>query len=531
MSNFKDIDIEKIFVSKTNPRTEFDSQAINELADSIKSHGLLQPIVVRTIGNRYELISGERRFRAITLLNKKTITCHIIEMTDDEAFEAQIIENLQRKDVNPMDEAAAYQRLLDRPNYNIHEVCLKVGKEAQYVHRRLKLNDLIPKYKTALFEGKILLAHAIELCRLTPDDQKEAEEYLYEYGDTTVNPKDLRDSILQNIVLILDKAPFDTKDSTLVKKTPACTQCPNRSGFNKTLFGDIDKTDRCFNKACFNLKAAASIQQKIEKDDDLVLIRKHWDDEKEPLKAFKKPILSSNDFKVVEKPNTSKCEDLMKAIYVVGSDQGKQITICANKNCKIHNPHAKNVAQSSEMASLETLKYKIERGREIKTTKTLELLWPEIKKYNLKNDTAGIAHSVAFTKLFRLSIVHSLGYTLTKFFEARNIKGGGSNYTVALENYDKFSVQDWCMMHLLFITQQFGALYTLYELEPLVKDLAEYMLIPVDDILQTLNDTYAKREANLLKQIDQLSTKEISPGGREVKVVTPKKSIKKLIKK
>ena len=152
------INVGLIETSPLNPRKVVDPNSIMELSESIKSVGLLQPITVRLISQlplRYELILGSRRLAACKLLNKIEVQAIVKEMTDDEVLEAMIIENLQRKDIEPLDEANAFNELLSK-NKTIEDIAATVGKSTFFVRGRLKLIDLIDDFKLLLAEHKLV---------------------------------------------------------------------------------------------------------------------------------------------------------------------------------------------------------------------------------------------------------------------------------------------------------------------------------------------------------------------------------------
>ena len=148
--NYEQIEISKINRSSYNPRRVFDDSKIAELAHNIREQGLLQPITVRPIANGYEIVCGERRWRAFQwnivhgYTGYLTMPCIVREMTDDEAFDAAITENLQRQDVEPMDEAIAFNQLLDR-GQSITDLVARFGKSETYIRSRISLNKLIPE--------------------------------------------------------------------------------------------------------------------------------------------------------------------------------------------------------------------------------------------------------------------------------------------------------------------------------------------------------------------------------------------------
>jgi ParB/RepB/Spo0J family partition protein len=257
MSEFKTIAVKDIHPDPNQPRKFYDESAMSELTASIKEKGVLQPILIRPNGKGYILVCGERRYRASQSAGLEEIPAVIREMSDDEALELQIIENLQRKDVHPMEEAVAFKSMIEsksRP-YTLSDIAAKVGKPEAYISQRLSLNALIPELQKEFWNGKFLTGHAVLFSRLSAEDQKLCMKECKIWGDKEYRTiKDVQDFISRNIMRVLSSAPFKKDDPTLNPAMGACTNCPFRSGNNPSLFADIKETDRCFKPSCFNIK-------------------------------------------------------------------------------------------------------------------------------------------------------------------------------------------------------------------------------------------------------------------------------------
>jgi len=169
-----------------NVRKGFDESDLAELAESIKEQGVLQAILVRpvkpsrTSKKKYQIIAGERRFRAAKLAGLKEISARVREMGEEEALSAQLIENVQRKDLHPLDEADGFLRLKEVQKLEIKDIAQRVAKPERYVARRIALTNLIAKARTDLREDRITLAHALDICRLAPEMQSHALAACYE---------------------------------------------------------------------------------------------------------------------------------------------------------------------------------------------------------------------------------------------------------------------------------------------------------------------------------------------------------------
>ena len=165
------MDITKIFASKTNPRKNFDPEKLKDLTASIKEKGLLEPLLVRTGENNdgetvYELVAGERRWRAAKAAGLETVMVIKRELTNAQVLEIQVVENMQREDLTPMEEAAGYKMLHEKYNMDWDELAVKIGKSKSYIYKRLKLLDLQPEVRQAVLDGTLPVSWAQEFLRV-----------------------------------------------------------------------------------------------------------------------------------------------------------------------------------------------------------------------------------------------------------------------------------------------------------------------------------------------------------------------------
>jgi len=173
-ANRDEIDLNDISANPKQPRTVFDDELLTELALSIKEVGLLQPPVVRSIGNgKYQLIMGERRFRAAKLAGLKSIPVIIRQTTDDQLLREALIENIHRSQLNPLEEGAAYQQLLNDFSYTHDELAAKLSKSRPAITNTIRLLNLPPSVQRKVAAGVISAGHARALLSLT--DEKEIE--------------------------------------------------------------------------------------------------------------------------------------------------------------------------------------------------------------------------------------------------------------------------------------------------------------------------------------------------------------------
>lgn len=167
-----DIFIEEIIPNRFQPRISFDEQKINELASSIKIHGIIQPLVLRKIGDKYEIIAGERRFKAATIAGLTKVPAIVVTMDDNQSAEVALVENLQRKDLTSIEEAKSYKKLLDRGYLSQEQLANKMGVSQSSIANKLRLLNLDETVQQALLEERISERHARSLLSLENFDQQ-----------------------------------------------------------------------------------------------------------------------------------------------------------------------------------------------------------------------------------------------------------------------------------------------------------------------------------------------------------------------
>ena len=164
----RQIPLDRIDSNPDNPRLAFDQETLDELAASIREHGVLQPVLVRPLPlGRYQLIAGERRWRASMIARLDTIPAIIEEIDDETALEIAIIENLQREDLSPIDEAIMYDRMIHERGYSIRKLAQKLGKDKGYLENRLRLADAPEEIRELVSVRKDTLSHAYELLKVS----------------------------------------------------------------------------------------------------------------------------------------------------------------------------------------------------------------------------------------------------------------------------------------------------------------------------------------------------------------------------
>ncbi|WP_025014179.1 nucleoid occlusion protein [Lactobacillus kitasatonis] len=213
----QDIELDKIVPNRYQPRREFSDDSIKELAETLDKDGLLQPIVVREDGeDHYEIIAGERRYRAAKSLGWETIPAIVKNMDDDQAASLALIENLQREDLNPIDEAKAYTNLMKLNDLTQTALAKDMGKSQSYVANKLRLLKLDDDVQKALIEGKITARHGRALLNLSEDDQ---ERVLKEIEEKGLNVKQTEE-IAKDVDAYFNPKPKETKRERVVKRIP-----------------------------------------------------------------------------------------------------------------------------------------------------------------------------------------------------------------------------------------------------------------------------------------------------------------------
>ena len=254
--------------SPTNPRKTFEG--LDELAASIREKGVLQPIGVRHRKGAgelsFEIVFGHRRFRAAALAGLTAIPCLVLELDDRQTIEVQVIENVQRSDVHPLEEADGYVALLKTHGYTIEKLAAKIGRPPAYVRLRVMLASLCDEAREKLTKGKITLGVAQLLARMpSHDSQRGAVKRVTGwYVDACPSVRQVSDFLQREYMLQLEGAPFDRKSKTLLPIAGACTECPKRTGSQPELFADVKTKDSCTDPKCFAQKRDAAAKQKLE---------------------------------------------------------------------------------------------------------------------------------------------------------------------------------------------------------------------------------------------------------------------------
>jgi ParB/RepB/Spo0J family partition protein len=164
-AQIREVPTNRILPNPAQPRHSYEEESLVELADSIREHGVLQPILVRPVGSQFELIAGERRWRASRMAQRDSIPAIVVEFDDETALEVSIIENLQREDISPLEEAAMFRKMTDL-GYSLRQLAQKIGKDKGYVENRIRLAEAPPEIRELVSLRKDTLSHAYELMKV-----------------------------------------------------------------------------------------------------------------------------------------------------------------------------------------------------------------------------------------------------------------------------------------------------------------------------------------------------------------------------
>lgn len=168
----QEIAINRIQPNAEQPRQVFDADKLEELAASIREHGVVQPILVRPVGDGYEIVAGERRWRAAQLAGLRTVPAVVRELTGSQVMEIALIENLQREDLNPLEEARAYRRLLDEFGLSQEQLAKRLGKSRPQISNTLRLLQLQPEVQALVERGELTMGHAKAVLALESADEQ-----------------------------------------------------------------------------------------------------------------------------------------------------------------------------------------------------------------------------------------------------------------------------------------------------------------------------------------------------------------------
>lgn len=536
------VKLSEIAVSTTNhmfrETTDLEQNSLQELIDSIREKGVIQPVLLRPQAkngaNVYELICGERRYRASLAVqtaykSRDTIPAYIRVMSDEEALDLQLTENLQRKDVHPLKEARAYQFLFQKDAVKncVAELALRFGKSETYILQRMKLNDLLPEIVKDYEAGKMTLGHALLIARLTPEDQKEVKQQCkqntYNKGKSESyyeHVYELQSFIDRSITKTLSAAPFNKEDATLLPKAGACTTCSKRSGANQ-LFTDIKEKDRCFDGACFQLKndlfLIAKLKHNIVEKPDILYLK----DKRSKLTPAIEKFLKEEKVKTLEEYTDFKTSNhsggaKLVGMWVNGDKAGHMATVYSTKT-KGDTKGPKGTSQST-MELVSAIKERTTRAAELDEekvyTKVLEAFDIEKNEAFKKNSQFKIC---AIDELLVRFVIwdqckHHFEIEFEKMFKIPEEDYHGKNAEKVIKALEQLSKEDFVIMLRMAMRDKYaGQATSIHRIEgKLITRMAKAFGVDVSAFEKEQMAQREKREARAKERIKVLQ-KESKP--------------------
>lgn len=343
MHELKAVAVGDIRFSKTNPRAGINQERLNELAESIRNVGVLEPILVRPVegknGSTYELVCGERRLRAAQLVKLEEIPAIVRVLTDQQALEVQVIENLQREDLHPLDEAEGYRQLMATAKYDVARIAARIGRSVKYVYDRVKLLALVAEAKKAFLEERITAGHAILLARLTPAAQKRA------LGE------DDGGGVFQ-----VERTLFDPKGNTEEQSLKARSVRELQAWIDEHVRFDVESPDLpdLFPETAAAIAVAADGKRKI-----IPITHEHYVQQdardKERMfgpRSWKRA--DGNDWHdptVQRKVKSKTCERSGLGVILAGPGRGDSFDVCVSRSCEVHWPQQAKKAAGKPAAA------------------------------------------------------------------------------------------------------------------------------------------------------------------------------------
>ncbi len=354
---FTNLTLEAIEPSPCNPRRHRNKLEDADLMASISTHGILTPLLVRPIqdSGKYQIAAGHRRYEAAKKLSLVTVPVQIREMDDKEYMEILHVENLQREDVHPLDEAAGYKELLEQGGYDIATLSARLGKCETHVYQRLKLNELIKEGQKLFLENRIGFGHAVILARLDKKQQKDiVANHLFSYRNEPVPVRELSEYVRHYLYLDLGNVPWALDDADLLKEVGACSSCPKRTGSNPSLFTDM-QNNICTDRGCFEKKMQTHIDKQIESRPGLLRFSDYAANHRKDASI----LTGAACRRIWDKED--KCNSAQEAICIDGSERGKSIFVCRNKECPTHAFHPNQTGNAGTSDADARRKHRIEK--------------------------------------------------------------------------------------------------------------------------------------------------------------------------
>lgn len=571
---FENISLKDITPDPNQPRKFFEEHSMQELIDSVRESGVVQPILVRKnpSGKGYLLVCGERRYRASVAVQgaiktRTTIPAVVRELTDDEALQLQIIENLQRKDVHPMEEAVAFKSFQEGKNWSIEEIAKRVAKSEYYVKQRIKLNSMIQQFQDLFFRNHMSIKTAIDLAQTDPDIQKQI--FMDHVDDDDLKNENFKLELgtweWKKYKGSLNSAPFDLEDKTLNPGMGACSTCQFNSSVSK-LFPN-EGSSSCGNLNCFKQKADKSYTlnlQASQEDPSIVLITGQYSADSDTRKLMSKieGVIEYSGYEKEEAPEFPEREDFendndtveedeqefqdaikeyhedlekwnakvasggyIKAFIVGGGDKGRFTYVKLKKAAAQKNKSAAATASTPDAPSgitvaeideeISRLKEREKRAKELDYEKVQTRIADDVKKSDLTENITGSLMQRSYERYLIFSLVdYHLTDKMMKDFKLKR----DYNYKNPVDVIDALNAltpQQYITLIRLAVRHKFASIVTAnskgaYITRLLAEDLKT---IPIEAYETEQNDKATKRSAKVDKRIKELQDqkKELKP--------------------
>lgn len=549
---YKDVPIGQIEIlhnyREVSPPTEKDTDII-ELSNDIKVKGVMQPVMLRphpSAKNSYQIIYGHRRFLASQLAGKTTLPAIIREVADDQVLEMQVTENLQRKDVHPMDEAAAYKQLMNQKKYSVQEISVRFAKSPEYITHRLKLNELVPELQKDFKQDKMLLGHALLLCRLTEKDQRRAREWADGKSFSNEKVADVKEWIEEEIMQDLSKVSWKLDDAALFPQAGACSACPKRTGAGNLLFADMAADNRCMDSHCFKIKKDKALMQDltriIEANPDIHLLTTAHAalpvEINNYLQKMKiKTLKEYDDFKTSDWDSSYQIKS--RGFYLTGWDQGKVKTIyLKGKKTSAAKGTSGKAADDGPPVTVviadikERTKRAAELDHEKVHTRVVEALkkCDAFKQIDHKMKDMPEAETVAMLFILFNDCPHSLQRDIVSKLKLKGTNGYGANEKAAKEFYNslrELSAGELAYMVRRIMLENYPGTTAHSDRGFILRKIAEsFTDIPIADFEKEQAEIRLKREQRATERINALS-KTVKPAAKKAPKKTGKKAARK----
>jgi ParB family chromosome partitioning protein len=342
--------------------------------------------------------------RAAKLAALEEVPARIVALSDIEVLECQLIENLQREDIHPLEEALGFRALLDLndPTYTLTTIAARAGKSEAYVQGRVKLTELIPPVAEAFLADQIGVGHALEIAKLPPSEQQRAFEAAFrklwnggKESRVLMPVREVTAWIEQNILLSLEAVPFDKNDETLLPEAGSCANCPKRTGYNTLLFGSV-VSDSCTDGNCYSAKIAKCVEKQIAEKPKLMQVTTAWGTPGNDAVLGRNRYVALNltpkngKSKAPLSPYQKPCKQMSEAIVVDGTERGHIVKVCTDHACPVHFAD-RHVPNPEQMAKERERRRKELDRQKLETTIRHRTLAEVLKRIGAPLDRADLA--------------------------------------------------------------------------------------------------------------------------------------------